>query len=60
MARGKKRRRSCGVGGKKRPCCFGIVKRGRRKGGCLKARRPRGKWMKAGRSGAKTYVKRGR
>jgi len=59
MARLRKKR-VCSVGGKKRPCCFGIVKRGRRKGACLKSRRAKGRWTKAGRSGAKVYVKRGR
>jgi hypothetical protein len=49
-----------GRGRKKARCRFGVVKRGRRRGQCLKTRRPRGKWTKAGRSGAKIYVKRGR
>jgi hypothetical protein len=54
------RKRHCvkwsGGRGRKKHCRFGVAKSGRRRGQCLKHKRPRGRWHKAGRSGAKVYV----
>jgi hypothetical protein len=38
-------------------CRFGVVKRGRRRGQCLKHKRPKGRWHMVGRSGAKSYYR---